>query len=66
MNMRVQGTFAMTWLDRLAIERHEITTAAIIIADLLEGRPVSEDDFRKLARAGRRLRALAEHSRGRR
>jgi hypothetical protein len=60
-----QGTFAMAWKDRLTLERHLIATALMIMSDKLEGRPVSEADWKLLALCYRRLGALKEHSHGR-
>lgn len=65
MRRGVQGTFAMAWRDRLAIEMHVITAAAITISDILAGRPACESDYAQLAKAVRRLRALAENIYGR-
>lgn len=50
----------MRWRDRLVIARHEITCAAIIVADVLDRRDAGEPDFQRLALSLRRLRALAE------
>lgn len=48
------------WRDRVTIARHEITTAAIVVADLLDKHAASDQDWHRLVLALHRLEALAE------
>jgi hypothetical protein len=50
----------LRWRDRLTIARHEITTAAIVVADLLDKGGAAETDWNRLVLALHRLQALAE------
>lgn len=48
------------WRHRVTIAKHEITTAAIVVADLLDKHGASETDWDRLVLALHRLNALAE------
>lgn len=50
----------LRWRDRLTIARHEITTAAIVVADLLDKGNATETDWNRLVVALQRLQALSE------
>lgn len=50
----------LRWRDRITIARHEITTAAIVVADLLNKGAATETDWTRLVLALHRLEALAE------
>lgn len=50
----------LPWRDRVAIARHEIAAAAVIVSDVLECRAAQPPDFERLALSLARLRALME------
>lgn len=54
------STQEIRWRDRVTIARHEITTAAIVVADLLDKGAASETDWNRLTLALHRLQALSE------
>ncbi len=49
--------------DRLEIADHEIAVAALILADILDHRTVTEDQWRRLATAAARIGRLRDHDR---
>jgi hypothetical protein len=55
-NPRVSIPFS----DRITIALYEISCAAFVVADLLDGKSVSEADWQRLTLALSRLRALSE------
>lgn len=50
-------------LERLELIRHELTVTSLILADVVETKAISEEDWTRFCRAAHRIRAVAEHGR---
>jgi hypothetical protein len=62
MTSRTDRGPSLSWRDMLKVADHEMTTAAIVLAAVLDQRTATERDWSRLTLALHRLRALAEAS----
>lgn len=49
----------LSWRERLTVERHELTVAAVLLARVVDTRAISETDWQRLLLVKYRVEALA-------
>ena len=49
----------LTWRDRITVEQHELTVAAVLLGRVVDAQAISEADWQRLLLVKYRVEALA-------